>query len=130
MATNHQARDDQRSRSAERQAARERYHRVLRTVAHQSGGPQPPAASKTVVMQLLCGEGALSRADFHSALQAAITNHDLARFTDPRDGSTARLVLVTEPDLVALIEWLAEIDPTPRALIAAANEELQEVRDG
>jgi hypothetical protein len=113
----------------ERQAAKERYLTLLRTVAHNTGGPQPPAARLSSVALTLVNHGSLSREGFRSALQAAIENHDVARLTDPRDGSTERLVLVTEPDLVALIEWLGEMDPTPRGLIAAANQELQEVRD-
>lgn len=124
----HEARDEQRSRQAERQAARERYHQLLRTVAHNTGDPQPPAARLSSIGLTLVAHGDMSRPDFRSALQAAVQNHDLARITDPRDGSTERVVLVTEPDLVALIEWLAGMDPTPRKLIAAANEELQEVR--
>lgn len=123
----HETRDDQR---AERQAAKERYHQLLRTVAHNTGGPQPPAARLSSIAVTLVAHGSMSRSQFQSALQAAVENHDLARVTDPRDGSTERVVLVTEPDLLALIEWLAAIEGDTSGLIGAANAELQEVRSG
>lgn len=119
-----------RAASDERQAARERYHQVLRTVAHNTGDPQPPAARLSSIGLTLVAHGPLSRSDFRSALQAAVQNHDLLRLVDPRDGTTRRLTLVTEPDLVALIEWLGEIEGDTSGLIGAANAELQEVRDG
>lgn len=121
--------DSHQSRQADRQTARERYHHLLRCVAHNTGDPQPPAARLSSIGLSLVAHGSLSRSDFQSALQAAVENRDLARLTDPRDGSTERVVLVTEPDLLALIEWLADIEGDTSGLIAAANAELQEVRD-
>ncbi|SEO70189.1 hypothetical protein SAMN05216388_101744 [Halorientalis persicus] len=144
MGVDYQARDEQRARQADRQAARERYHRVLRTVAHNTGDPQPPAARLSSIGLTLVAHGPMSRSDYRSALQAAEENHDLLRLVDPQDGTTRRLALVTEPDLRAVVDWLAEHDHERQLLalvmwladhqpdwddvIGHANAALQEVR--
>jgi len=117
--------------SSDRESARERYEHLLRCVAHNTGtgDPQPPAARLSSIGLMLVAHGSLSRSEFQNALQAGLSNGDLVRFADPRDGSTERVALVTEPDLVNLIEWLAGIEGDTSGLIGAANQQLQEVRD-
>ena len=64
---------------------RERYERVLRIVAYQTGGPQRPLTPDRVVRMLACRAG-YDPDDVRSSLQAAVENGDLLRTA--REGRT------------------------------------------
>lgn len=112
-----------------RQDSRARYESVVRTVEHNTGGPDtnlPAGVRWSTVGQNRFHAGE-SWDDVHSALLAACSNGDLVRYRD-RAG-TVRYCRRTVDALRDVIEAESTREHPSRELIAQCNRIIQELRD-
>lgn len=115
MSDAHKSSDDTESRE-QRKA---RYEELLRTVELNTGDPQPPGARRPQIL------GSLARAGHptdkaKAALQAAVENEDLLRYTGP-EGRT-RYALTTDEMLLAVIEAETTRPSPDQEIIAECNQ--------
>lgn len=99
---------------------KETYHQVLRIVAHNTGGHQPPLVRLSAV-KIAASHAGLDAKQVEKAIQAARENGDL--LADP-DGE--RVARTDAASLRAIIETEVERDEPRTELIAACNRRLRE----
>lgn len=105
-----------------RAESRERYETILAIVAHNTGGRQPPLASKRAILTS-AGHAGIDGMAARRTLEAAVANDDLFAY----EGAYA---VVDSPSLRAVIEATVEADtPTDKRLVATANRLLDDVRN-
>lgn len=108
--------------------AREHYHRTIRVVRSNTGGPDQPLpalAGEPTVVQIASGHGRHNPDAIRTALTAAVENSDLVRVR--RDGAN-HYAVVEESSLVAIVEAEVRRDDPDRQLVAGCNELLEEAR--
>lgn len=96
----------------------ERYRALLRTVEHNTGGPQPPAATEHVITGILC-QSKYTPKGVRTVITAAVEHGDLIRFEGP-DGRR-RLARTTEDTLRAVAVWAADRPDPVKHIVAKAN---------
>jgi hypothetical protein len=108
--------------TSERNKRKRLYHRVLRVVRYQTGGPdvpndQPAGARLPVILGSLCTEASVS--DAQRAIRAAVENGDLLVY-EGADGRR-RYARTTDRGLRSLIAEQADRVPPRRDLIGRCN---------
>ncbi len=103
-----------------REERKEEYERVLSIIKHNTGGEQPPMASRTSITQIASQAGITKPT---TRLRAAIDNGDVMRWL-------GKVCLTEEDALVAVIEHEREQKHTQHRLISKANHHLQDQRGG
>ncbi|QLH78692.1 hypothetical protein HZS55_15960 [Halosimplex rubrum] len=104
---------------------KERYHRVLRTVALNTGGAQHPGCRPYQIRLILCAHANLPVDGVERSVRAAVENDDLYRWTDGE--GRERLTLATKPDLRGVAVYWAERGDQQR--LESANRAIREVRE-
>jgi hypothetical protein len=61
---------------------RDDYEQVLETIAHNTGDPQPPLASARPLFNTLVANGPVEAMNAEKAMQAAVENGHVVRWTD------------------------------------------------
>jgi len=108
---------------------RERYDRVLSTIQHNTGDPQPPGCTPRVLKQILVADGPYDDASgITSSLQAALNNEDVILWRD-RDGRK-RFTTTRDEDLRDLIGAENEYEHPATELIAQAAEHIDDTEGG
>ncbi|QLH80962.1 hypothetical protein [Halosimplex pelagicum] len=102
---------------------KERYERVLSTVAHNTGGVQHPGCRPYQIRLILCAHANLPVDGVERSIRAAVENDDLYKWRDS-SGHT-RLTLATKPDLRNVAEYWAGRGDQRR--LEAANQAIERV---
>jgi hypothetical protein len=109
------------SENESRADRKKRYHRVLSTVAHNSGGLGCPPYQ---VRLILCAHADLPVDGVEKAIRAAVENDDLYRWTDA--AGEERLTLATKHDLRGVAQYWADHEDQTR--LQAVNRAIEQVR--
>jgi len=115
------------SDAARRREARERYQKMLSTIAHNTTERQPPGIRPATVRLHMCSHANCDIEGVNSAMRAAIENDDLIKWCDAE--GNVRLTRYAEPDLKRLAKHIGETVKNPQTLArvnqALANERHQ-----
>lgn len=113
----------------DREAAKERYNRVLNVVDAQTSSMQPDGIAIHTLVRLCRENLGLSRTEAHNAIRAACENGKLLKYRD-QSGTVryTRFTATTEAECIKTIESEREREVPNHAVVAAANSRLDELR--